>query len=489
MNHDVFISYSSKDKAVADAVCHVIEQHDMQCWIAPRDVNPGARYAAEIVNGIKHCRVMVLVYSKESNQSEHVANEVDRAFNEGKTIIPFLVDDTPMNDEFDYYLARKHWLVAYPHYAEQLENLAKAIANVLGVEFKELSFKTEIQPNIDCQNNDNLDTTTVDPILPVEAEIHFEVDADCDLLLFKKKIATLRANEDNAIHLKPGTYKLEFVSCKYPDINKSITYNLAQGVFTDLIVIKILCCILEHPEERLKLEWLKIIKLKCYKQNSKWGFVDEEGNVVIPCKWKKVRSFEEELAGVQNDEDRWGFINKAGIEIIPCIWRNVWDFKEGLAHVVNENWQEGFIDKNGEAIIPCIWDKAGEFHDGLSLVKLDGKHSYIDKTGTVVISSKWDYCCRFYDGLALVKKGDKWGYIDKTGTEIIPCKWENADRFAEGLARVMINGKWGYIDKNGHEVIPLKFKYAENFKDGIAWVGDNDDNTLFRIDKMGKRKE
>ena len=111
----------------------------MQCWIAPRDVQPGARYAAEIVNGIKNCKVMVLVYSKESNQSDHVANEVDRAFNGGKTIIPFLVDDTPMNDEFDYYLSRKHWLVAYPHYADQLENLAHAVANVLEIEFKSLS--------------------------------------------------------------------------------------------------------------------------------------------------------------------------------------------------------------------------------------------------------------------------------------------------------------------------------------------------------------
>lgn len=87
MSNEVFISYSSKDKAVADAVCHVLEQHGMQCWIAPRDVQPGARYAAEIVNGLKNCKVMVLVYSKESNQSKHVANEVDRAFNGGKTII------------------------------------------------------------------------------------------------------------------------------------------------------------------------------------------------------------------------------------------------------------------------------------------------------------------------------------------------------------------------------------------------------------------
>lgn len=38
---DVFISYSSKDKSVADAVCHVLEENKIACWISPRDVIAG----------------------------------------------------------------------------------------------------------------------------------------------------------------------------------------------------------------------------------------------------------------------------------------------------------------------------------------------------------------------------------------------------------------------------------------------------------------
>ena len=36
--YDVFISYSSKDKHVADAVCVALEQHGIRCWLAPRDI-------------------------------------------------------------------------------------------------------------------------------------------------------------------------------------------------------------------------------------------------------------------------------------------------------------------------------------------------------------------------------------------------------------------------------------------------------------------
>ncbi len=34
MAHDVFLSYSSKDKAVADAVCHALESDGVRVWMA-----------------------------------------------------------------------------------------------------------------------------------------------------------------------------------------------------------------------------------------------------------------------------------------------------------------------------------------------------------------------------------------------------------------------------------------------------------------------
>ena len=39
--HDVFISYSSHDKPIADAVCATVEGKRIRCWIAPRDVQAG----------------------------------------------------------------------------------------------------------------------------------------------------------------------------------------------------------------------------------------------------------------------------------------------------------------------------------------------------------------------------------------------------------------------------------------------------------------
>ena len=134
MKHDVFISYSTKDKAVADAVCAALESNGVNCWIAPRNIEPGTPYASAIINGIKETGLFLLVFTSNSNMSEHVINEVDIAFNANKEIIPFMLEDVPMNPELNYYLSRKQWFVAYPDYGTKLDDFADIVFSRLGRE-------------------------------------------------------------------------------------------------------------------------------------------------------------------------------------------------------------------------------------------------------------------------------------------------------------------------------------------------------------------
>jgi hypothetical protein len=40
----IFISHPSKDRATADAICAHLESAGIHCWIAPRDIEPGATW-------------------------------------------------------------------------------------------------------------------------------------------------------------------------------------------------------------------------------------------------------------------------------------------------------------------------------------------------------------------------------------------------------------------------------------------------------------
>lgn len=96
MNHDVFISYSSQDMEAAQAICHVLEQNEIRCWMAPRNIPPGSDYGDVIDDAIKSCKVVVILYSEKAASSPWVTGELNVAFEELKTIIPFRLDKTPL---------------------------------------------------------------------------------------------------------------------------------------------------------------------------------------------------------------------------------------------------------------------------------------------------------------------------------------------------------------------------------------------------------
>lgn len=128
MAHDLFISYSHMDKNAADAVCAKMEENGIRCWIAPRDITPGAAFAEAIIDGIKGARVFILIYSSNSNHSQQVIKEVDRAIHHGLAIIPLRLEDTPMSKQLEYYLSDVHWLDAL---TPPLEKYVSKLCNVV----------------------------------------------------------------------------------------------------------------------------------------------------------------------------------------------------------------------------------------------------------------------------------------------------------------------------------------------------------------------
>ncbi len=133
MKYDVFISYSTFDEAIARDVCRVLEENGICCWIALRDAKPGYPYACEIMSGIEKSKMLLLIFSSNSNLSEPVASEIEEAFNKKKPIIVFLIENKPMAPELKFFLKRKHWLVAYPDYKQKLGNLVHATHDILGI--------------------------------------------------------------------------------------------------------------------------------------------------------------------------------------------------------------------------------------------------------------------------------------------------------------------------------------------------------------------
>lgn len=59
------------------------------------------------------------------------------------------------------------------------------------------------------------------------------------------------------------------------------------------------------------------------KLDDKWGFVNKNGKVAIPCIYDEVYSFSGGLTTVKLDR-KWGVINKQGKFVLPCVYGNIY---------------------------------------------------------------------------------------------------------------------------------------------------------------------
>ena len=135
MTHDVFISYSTKDKALANKICAFLEsKKNISCWIAHRDIVPGADWPEAIVNAITASRIMVLVFTHHANESAQMARELARADSQPLPVIALRTSQelTP-GKKLAYFLSTSHWMDIFPPPLEQhLAHLGDVIQNMLG---------------------------------------------------------------------------------------------------------------------------------------------------------------------------------------------------------------------------------------------------------------------------------------------------------------------------------------------------------------------
>jgi len=131
--YDVFVSHSSRDKNVADAIVANLESSTVKCWIAPRDIPAGADWPATIMDALEESRGMVVVVTSSSVDSQQVHREVGHAVNNGLFIIPFRAEDVPLSKNLAFYLQSPHWLDAItPPLQAHVDRLVAAVRGLLG---------------------------------------------------------------------------------------------------------------------------------------------------------------------------------------------------------------------------------------------------------------------------------------------------------------------------------------------------------------------
>ena len=133
MNYDVFISYCSEDRKIADALVHHLEGREIRCWIDHRDLMPGFNWRDGIIEALEGNPgiAMVLLFSSASNKSKQVIKEISMADEENILVIPVRIENILPEGAIKLELQGRHWLDAFEGKEDRIEKAAERIKQTL----------------------------------------------------------------------------------------------------------------------------------------------------------------------------------------------------------------------------------------------------------------------------------------------------------------------------------------------------------------------
>lgn len=186
-------------------------------------------------------------------------------------------------------------------------------------------------------------------------------------------------------------------------------------------------------------------------------FIDKQGQPIVTSDSFLAERYAEGLAAIGikegNNQTKYGFVDLKGTIVIKPQFEFADQFSEGYAGIVQNN-KMGFVDRNGRIAIEPQFEDATSFSEGLAAIQVNGKYGYIDKFGKIVIAPQFKTAGIYKNGLAPISSFEgKFGYIDRTGKPMISPNFKSASSFDGGLALVQTADEIAYINPTGKIVI------------------------------------
>jgi hypothetical protein len=278
---------------------------------------------------------------------------------------------------------------------------------------------------------------------------------------------------------------------------------------------------------------IDLFQMKLYPiiSNSKYGFMNSQGKLIIPALYNEVGPFQEGLA-VVSKEDLFGIIDKKNQVVVDFQFDEILEFVNNHA-IVRKERKYGVIDRLGKLIFPldfddislndsgvydAVKDEKNSFYDlnfqvlayvdgvveqnfsqrmssqhpeyefigdldltsNRAVVKVGGQLNYIDSTGKLMLSNPLEWfsdalsVAKFYNGFAVYRKKDKFGLIDVNGKSVQKAVYESIGPFT-GFWPVKDKGNWALLDVKGKVILPFEYDFIR-FMPDLGYLIEREDH-------------
>lgn len=157
----IFISYSRIDKNIVFPFIKRIENElNTTCWIDSEGIESGSQFEEVIVNAIDESKVVLFMLSDSSINSKWTKREVLYAEDEGKRIVPIVVDDKGLRKWFRFHFGNVDYIDINDE--GQCDKLLNNLASWIGVKrTNKKNSSTKISADIGSQIKISADKTVI----------------------------------------------------------------------------------------------------------------------------------------------------------------------------------------------------------------------------------------------------------------------------------------------------------------------------------------
>lgn len=227
-----FISYSTKEQSSADSMKKLLKKQGIQTWMAPGDIPAGNKYAQVINKAIKGCSCLILMLSKNSQDSVWVSKEVERAVNYRKPIIPVQLEALTLNDEFELYISTDQ-VVAVKMIDDDSEEIQKILDSVKAIAGVEDNVQKTKQTSLDTYKESIVNSKEPDESTKITDNYYFKV-----MLSSKEGSLFLVSPESESSDSLVSTNITEATWDKFAVLCKNLLSSAFPGTPPDNISIK-----------------------------------------------------------------------------------------------------------------------------------------------------------------------------------------------------------------------------------------------------------
>lgn len=240
---------------------------------------------------------------------------------------------------------------------------------------------------------------------------------------------------------------------------------------------------------------------------TKWGYINAEGESVIPLQYSEARDFQKNGLAVVAQKQKYGLVELSGEYLVEPIYTSISPYVEQRAIVTVDEYhfamlneegkkiteqtypfisksagnrsiystettnssgssviQYGYLDSEGNEVIPAQYEEASDYDQQKAIVKIkEYEYALINEIGERLATYPYYYVGNYSDGFLVFKEtaSGTYGYMDERGTAMIPPSFIGATAFHQGQAIVNTSEDYkpgyGVIDKQGVYIIPAEY--------------------------------